>query len=166
VFEWIGRESVFYLLYFSAGLARREDYPFITYYCPHCHALNKPKQSAEPVSGFNSPNTEPQKTDAGEEVKNDGISVSDSLARNIKLVKATPEIEHISEGADLEKETNHDSGFNSPNTGSPKTDDGEAVKDASISASSDSLVNNIKLVDATPESEHISERTNLGKEES
>lgn len=129
--------------YMHNGLARREDYPFITYYCPHCHALNKPKQSAEPISGFNSPNTEPQKTDAGEAVKSAGIRASDSLSRNIKLVNATPEIEHISEGADLEKETNHGSGFNSPNTGSPKTEDGEAVKDASISASSDNLVSNI-----------------------
>ncbi|KAI3675024.1 hypothetical protein L1987_84605 [Smallanthus sonchifolius] len=39
------------------GLARKEDFPFITYYCPHCHALNKPKDSVlpsdkmSPVSG-------------------------------------------------------------------------------------------------------------------
>ncbi|KAL8087857.1 hypothetical protein AgCh_037847 [Apium graveolens] len=26
------------------GLARKEDYPYITYYCPHCNALNRPKQ--------------------------------------------------------------------------------------------------------------------------
>nr|XP_043619464.1 uncharacterized protein At2g24330-like [Erigeron canadensis] len=30
------------------GLARKEEFPFITYYCPHCHALNKPKNSAPP----------------------------------------------------------------------------------------------------------------------
>ncbi|MFS7946815.1 putative Lunapark domain-containing protein [Helianthus anomalus] len=30
------------------GLARKEDYPFITYYCPHCNALNKPKNSVLP----------------------------------------------------------------------------------------------------------------------
>ncbi|XP_076908341.1 uncharacterized protein At2g24330-like [Bidens hawaiensis] len=35
------------------GLARKEEFPFITYYCPHCHALNKPKNSDKmsPVSG-------------------------------------------------------------------------------------------------------------------
>ncbi|KAL5782836.1 hypothetical protein ACOSP7_007865 [Xanthoceras sorbifolium] len=33
------------------GLTRKEDFPFITYYCPHCHALNRPKQSEERVSG-------------------------------------------------------------------------------------------------------------------
>ncbi|KAI7747322.1 hypothetical protein M8C21_021718 [Ambrosia artemisiifolia] len=25
------------------GLARKEEFPFITYYCPHCHALNQPR---------------------------------------------------------------------------------------------------------------------------
>ncbi|PKI47353.1 hypothetical protein CRG98_032188 [Punica granatum] len=37
------------------GLARKEDFPYITYYCPHCHALNRPKNSEEPVSGTTSP---------------------------------------------------------------------------------------------------------------
>ncbi|XP_076942537.1 uncharacterized protein At2g24330-like [Bidens hawaiensis] len=27
------------------GLVRKEDFPFITYYCPHCHALNRPRNS-------------------------------------------------------------------------------------------------------------------------
>ncbi|CAA2996627.1 uncharacterized protein At2g24330-like [Olea europaea subsp. europaea] len=39
------------------GLARQEDFPYITYYCPHCNALNKPKQSDQRVSGSSSPNT-------------------------------------------------------------------------------------------------------------
>ncbi|MCI39500.1 hypothetical protein A2U01_0060732, partial [Trifolium medium] len=67
-------------------------------YCPHCHALNKPKQSAEPISGFNLPNTGSPKTD-GEAVKNASISTSDSLVGNIKPVDATPEIKRISEEA-------------------------------------------------------------------
>ncbi|XP_010438086.1 PREDICTED: uncharacterized protein At2g24330-like [Camelina sativa] len=29
------------------GLARKEDFAYITYYCPHCNALNKPKNSDE-----------------------------------------------------------------------------------------------------------------------
>ncbi|KAK3154683.1 hypothetical protein QOZ80_2BG0193850 [Eleusine coracana subsp. coracana] len=33
------------------GLARKEDYPHITYYCPHCHALNTSKQSMGQYSG-------------------------------------------------------------------------------------------------------------------
>jgi endoplasmic reticulum junction formation protein lunapark len=27
-----------------SGLARKEDFAFITYYCPHCNALNGPRQ--------------------------------------------------------------------------------------------------------------------------
>nr|XP_043628044.1 uncharacterized protein At2g24330-like [Erigeron canadensis] len=34
------------------GLARKEDFPFITYYCPRCHALNRPRNSVP-----SSPNT-------------------------------------------------------------------------------------------------------------
>ncbi|CAA2986888.1 Hypothetical predicted protein [Olea europaea subsp. europaea] len=38
------------------GLARKEDFPYITYYCPHCNALNRPKQVDEGVpGGSNSP---------------------------------------------------------------------------------------------------------------
>ncbi|KAL3530080.1 hypothetical protein ACH5RR_009402 [Cinchona calisaya] len=37
------------------GLARKEDFPYVTYYCPHCSALNRPKQLDERVSGYNSP---------------------------------------------------------------------------------------------------------------
>ncbi|WCJ38934.1 hypothetical protein M5689_019964 [Euphorbia peplus] len=32
------------------GLARKEEFPYITYYCPHCHALNQPKQPEDHVS--------------------------------------------------------------------------------------------------------------------
>ncbi|KAK3027843.1 hypothetical protein RJ639_041477, partial [Escallonia herrerae] len=32
------------------GLARKEDFPYITYYCPHCNALNRPKQTEEHAS--------------------------------------------------------------------------------------------------------------------
>ncbi|CAA0806453.1 Protein of unknown function (DUF2296 [Striga hermonthica] len=31
------------------GLARKEDFPYVTYYCPHCNALNRPKQSDDRV---------------------------------------------------------------------------------------------------------------------
>ncbi|KAK4479531.1 hypothetical protein RD792_015047 [Penstemon davidsonii] len=37
------------------GLARKEDFPYITYYCPHCHALNRSKQPGERASGSISP---------------------------------------------------------------------------------------------------------------
>ncbi|PIN01227.1 hypothetical protein CDL12_26264 [Handroanthus impetiginosus] len=37
------------------GLARKEDFPYVTYYCPHCNALNRSKQLDDHVSGSNSP---------------------------------------------------------------------------------------------------------------
>ncbi|CAK8570087.1 unnamed protein product [Lathyrus sativus] len=87
--------------YMHNGLARREDFPFITYYCPHCHALNKPKHSAEPISALNSTNTRSPITDDGEADTNDSICASDSSVRNNEPVNATPEIEHTSEEVDL-----------------------------------------------------------------
>ncbi|RZS03449.1 hypothetical protein BHM03_00033634, partial [Ensete ventricosum] len=36
------------------GLARKEDFPHITYYCPRCHALNRSGQSGEHDSGSRS----------------------------------------------------------------------------------------------------------------
>ncbi|KAI3789539.1 hypothetical protein L2E82_02338 [Cichorium intybus] len=38
------------------GLARKEDFLVITYYCPHCQALNRPKNLDENSSCLNSPN--------------------------------------------------------------------------------------------------------------
>uniref|UniRef100_K3Y8B9 Lunapark zinc ribbon domain-containing protein n=1 Tax=Setaria italica TaxID=4555 RepID=K3Y8B9_SETIT len=37
------------------GLARKEDFPHVTYYCPHCHALNVSNQSIGQCSGQLSP---------------------------------------------------------------------------------------------------------------
>ncbi|XP_058067914.1 uncharacterized protein At2g24330-like [Magnolia sinica] len=34
------------------GLVRKEDFPYITYYCPHCHALNGSRQPEEQTSGM------------------------------------------------------------------------------------------------------------------
>lgn len=42
---------------FFTGLARKEDFPYITYYCPHCHALNRSKHMEEHNPGSNSPST-------------------------------------------------------------------------------------------------------------
>ncbi|XP_059665548.1 uncharacterized protein At2g24330-like [Cornus florida] len=37
------------------GLARKEDFPYLTYYCPHCNALNRSKQLEESGSVSNPP---------------------------------------------------------------------------------------------------------------
>ncbi|XP_031253357.1 uncharacterized protein At2g24330-like [Pistacia vera] len=60
------------------GLARKEDFPYITYYCPHCHALNKPKESKEFVSS--SPNTSTLTTDSI-------ISASSSVRESEEVAK-------------------------------------------------------------------------------
>ncbi|GJN02309.1 hypothetical protein PR202_ga19648 [Eleusine coracana subsp. coracana] len=36
------------------GLAMKEDFSHVTYYCPHCHALNRPNQSIEQCRGSDS----------------------------------------------------------------------------------------------------------------
>ncbi|KAG5244581.1 integral membrane metal-binding family protein [Salix suchowensis] len=69
------------------GLARKEDFPFITYYCPHCRALNQPKQLEEHVSGPSSPNLSTLRKGTGgsaEHISNAGDSRSDDsmLASN------------------------------------------------------------------------------------
>ncbi|KAK4365909.1 hypothetical protein RND71_013789 [Anisodus tanguticus] len=33
------------------GLSRKEEFPYITYYCPHCNVLNRPKQLDDGASG-------------------------------------------------------------------------------------------------------------------
>ncbi|CAN1765568.1 Uncharacterized protein At2g24330 [Linum perenne] len=74
-------------------LARKEDFPFITYYCPHCHALNQPKQSA-PVSGLSTPNLnqfKPGSIATVEEEINDGIvdSPTESDVTDNSVLKAS-----------------------------------------------------------------------------
>lgn len=95
------RKIVFSSTYFSTGLARKEDFPYITYYCPHCNALNKPKQLDEGVSGLNSPNMGFQKAEVVEAVKKAMASASDSLITNDSPVSSSAEIEEVSERANI-----------------------------------------------------------------
>ncbi|KAH6817345.1 integral membrane metal-binding family protein [Perilla frutescens var. frutescens] len=64
------------------GLARKEDFPYITYYCPHCHALNQPKQS-EGVSGSNSPSRASSVVEDADVVSNAGGSNSPTRASSV-----------------------------------------------------------------------------------
>ncbi|KAG2691665.1 hypothetical protein I3760_08G018000 [Carya illinoinensis] len=84
------------------GLARKEEFPFITYYCPHCHALNRPKQSEEEhVSGSNTLNIRSLRTGGCDDVINDrSPSTSDSGLTTASPVRAGSEIEEI-----IERET-------------------------------------------------------------
>ncbi|KAF7830200.1 putative transmembrane protein [Senna tora] len=79
------------------GLVRKEDFPYVTYYCPHCNALNKPKQLDEGVSGLNSPNMGFPKADVVEEVQNAMVSAGDSVITSNSPVNSSPEIEEVSD---------------------------------------------------------------------
>ncbi|XP_051208518.1 uncharacterized protein At2g24330 [Lolium perenne] len=73
------------------GLARKEDYPHITYYCPHCNALNASKHSAGQYSGSSSGHSTPV-------APADGISATSSVVESelIKMAAAqeSPKEEH------------------------------------------------------------------------
>jgi hypothetical protein len=72
-------------------LARKEDYPHITYYCPHCNALNASKHSAGQYSGSSSGLSTPV-------APADGISATSSVVESelIKMAAAqeSPKEEH------------------------------------------------------------------------
>ncbi|KAI3443878.1 hypothetical protein Pfo_000543 [Paulownia fortunei] len=62
------------------GLAKKEDLPYVTYYCPHCHALNRPKQPDERVSGANSPTMTSSTVEDADAVPSAGGSIGDTIS--------------------------------------------------------------------------------------
>ncbi|CAK8568707.1 unnamed protein product [Lathyrus sativus] len=134
------------------GLARKEDFPFITYYCPHCHALNKPKQ-LDGVSSLPSPNSRSVQMD--ERIL---ALPSSNAAGSVQLD------EHISglpsPNAGSVQLDEHTSGLPSPKAGSPKTGDSEAVLNASASAAESTITSDNPVNDSL-EIEEVSERTSL-----
>ncbi|PKA65175.1 Uncharacterized protein AXF42_Ash013296 [Apostasia shenzhenica] len=82
------------------GLARKEDFSYVTYYCPHCHALNGSQQGD--VHGFNlscSKETETASTSADGSISSNPASLSGTpVARNSSPLKMLPEeAEQVSE---------------------------------------------------------------------
>ncbi|XP_047952570.1 uncharacterized protein At2g24330-like isoform X1 [Salvia hispanica] len=59
------------------GLARKEEFPYITYYCPHCNALNRQKQTDDRLSGTMSP---PLTSNASVVSEADGGSTADKAS--------------------------------------------------------------------------------------
>lgn len=91
--------SYFFCLY--AGLAKKEDFPYITYYCPHCHALNQPKHLEGHVSGSNTPIT-PSLSSlragvSSEATNHAGDPLDDSVLTSTSPVRAGSEIEEETE---------------------------------------------------------------------
>lgn len=70
------------------GLARKEDFPYITYYCPHCHALNKSRQLEEhpPITSSTSASLpgSPENVDGGESPTADKL-----LSTNLRPIEET-----------------------------------------------------------------------------
>lgn len=75
----MGLTDEYSLSFVFAGLARKEDVPYVTYYCPHCHALNRPHQT-EHVSGANSPAPTRASSVVEDVVPNAGGSVADTIS--------------------------------------------------------------------------------------
>ena len=85
------------------GLARKEDFPYITYYCPHCHALNRSNQSEEQVSGLNAPNLGSLRTQGTDDaIDNASGYASESGLTSNNTVRAGSEIEEVTKGATSE----------------------------------------------------------------
>ncbi|KAG8471985.1 hypothetical protein CXB51_036797 [Gossypium anomalum] len=78
------------------GLARKEDFPYITYYCPHCQALNKPKQPEEHVSR-SSPIMDPLQSGVGNAVKRPSGSMAEDILSISSPVISGSEIEKVTE---------------------------------------------------------------------
>ncbi|KAL2487652.1 hypothetical protein Fot_40944 [Forsythia ovata] len=72
------------------GLARKEDFPYITYYCPHCNALNRPKHVDERVSG-GSNSSNPTTVDNAEVVASGRGSDVDTVSASTSPVAASVE---------------------------------------------------------------------------
>uniref|UniRef100_A0A0E0KSX5 Lunapark domain-containing protein n=1 Tax=Oryza punctata TaxID=4537 RepID=A0A0E0KSX5_ORYPU len=74
--------------YQSSGLARKEDFPHVTYYCPHCHALNMSNQTIGRCSGSNS----------GQLTSSAQVSATNPVAEN--------ELGNLTEGQEISVEEN------------------------------------------------------------
>lgn len=64
------------------GLSRKEEFQFVTYYCPHCNFLNGPQQSTEVEGGNDS--QEPIVRDGGLQPKENGLLLPKALEKGVK----------------------------------------------------------------------------------
>ncbi|KAF7135277.1 hypothetical protein RHSIM_Rhsim08G0224200 [Rhododendron simsii] len=71
------------------GLARKEDFPYIVYYCPHCNALNRSKHLG--VSGSNSPSMSPEMAKSSTQPGSGGVTVSEMIPASSSPVTAAVE---------------------------------------------------------------------------
>ncbi|KAK9946163.1 hypothetical protein M0R45_011639 [Rubus argutus] len=80
------------------GLAKKEDFAYITYYCPHCHALNRPKHLEGDVSGSGSHTSGSLGAGVRSDAANEASgSLNDSVVTSTGPVGAGAEIEQVTE---------------------------------------------------------------------
>ncbi|XP_059290655.1 uncharacterized protein At2g24330-like [Lycium ferocissimum] len=73
------------------GLARKEEFPYITYYCPHCNALNTPKQLDDSTSVSSTLNMASTTIVADADlVKQDSGSMAERVSASSSPVVASP----------------------------------------------------------------------------
>ncbi|RRT51348.1 hypothetical protein B296_00010435 [Ensete ventricosum] len=79
-----------------AGLAKKEDFAYITYYCPHCHALNGGSRHSEEELGSNSGKNTPTSSLDGDAI-NHSKNNADSFTGNA-VVSSLATVEEIRGG--------------------------------------------------------------------
>lgn len=84
------------------GLARKEDFQYITYYCPHCHALNSQQPGVDHPSSSASEQITPMAISDG---KSPDLMTS---PKNLETVQELPETD--------EKETEAEAGTETPDS--------------------------------------------------
>lgn len=73
------------------GLARKEDFPYVTYYCPHCHALNGSQQSVEHALDSSSSKETPGTSSDGSVLSNDSSLSGTPIASKLSPLQGLPE---------------------------------------------------------------------------
>ncbi|XP_022135665.1 uncharacterized protein At2g24330 isoform X2 [Momordica charantia] len=84
------------------GLVKKEDFPFITYYCPHCHALNRSNQSEEPASSHGTPGPDSARAGDSSDPSNTAGSVIDSVLTSNVLAEAISEVQDTVKATEAE----------------------------------------------------------------
>lgn len=88
------------------GLASKEDFPYVTYICPHCHAVNGPRIQQERGSSTSAPNVGSAGSGDHDKTIN---NVVDSLLENLvehDKAKAAPVPAEASEKTEVSAEGN------------------------------------------------------------
>ncbi|KAG6472802.1 uncharacterized protein At2g24330-like [Zingiber officinale] len=77
------------------GLAKKEDFSYITYYCPHCHGLNGQKHQEEHEmsidSGKDTPISSPYSDNTYQSENNTSLTTKDAVSSSLAMVKESPE---------------------------------------------------------------------------